>query len=77
MIRNNPEPTNELLKIGIPCPDCRDQTEQTLAWLQQHHELTCSNCGSIINLRDEGPKSLIEGAAEMARIADILDKKGH
>ncbi|EXL06228.1 hypothetical protein BG46_15740 [Brucella anthropi] len=39
--------------IGVTCPKCGNQIEQTIAWLKTHDKLTCGGCGSDIVIDSE------------------------
>ncbi len=36
-------------QVGIPC-DCGHVTAKTIAWLQSHHQFTCSRCRARVRL---------------------------
>ena len=39
-------------KIGIPihCPECGQQTQKPIRWVQSNQELTCPECKTLIDL---------------------------
>ncbi len=56
------QPFREFYKLPIPCPDCRNSTHETVAWLVDHDEITCSFCGIVIDLTLKETRAFIEDA---------------
>ncbi|PJT21484.1 hypothetical protein CN884_13840 [Ochrobactrum sp. 30A/1000/2015] len=50
--------------IGVTCPKCRNQIEQTIAWLKTHDKMTCAGCGSDFIINSEKLFTGIEKAEE-------------
>jgi hypothetical protein len=63
-------------KVGIPCPKCRQHTEQTLAWLKTHNGLVCQSCDFIINLGSEENRTLIQNLDQVCAAYPIPGKPG-
>lgn len=59
-------------KLGIPCPKCGHETEQTIRRLKADREITCAGCGAHIEVR---PDKLTEGIRRVEKQLGDLKRK--
>ena len=50
--------------IGVTCPKCGNQIEQTIGWLKSNDNVTCPGCGSDFIINSEKFFAGIEKAEE-------------
>lgn len=62
--------------IGIPCPNCSEKTEQTVAWLKANNAFTCA-CGTVINLdSNELIRGFEEAEKSIAKLRESFRRFG-
>ncbi len=44
-------PEFDKISFPIPCPNCHQKTDKTIAWMKQNSHFTCSGCGARIRLK--------------------------
>lgn len=50
--------------IGVTCPNCGNQIEQTIGWLKSNDKVTCPGCSSDLVINGEKLFAGIEKAEE-------------
>jgi transposase-like protein len=52
--------------VELPCPNCGHGTQKTLAWLKEHTEYVCAECGTTVNLDTDEFRRRIHDVEETA-----------
>lgn len=50
--------------IGVTCPKCGNQIEQTVGWLKSNDKITCPGCSSVLVIDSEKLFAGIEKAED-------------
>ena len=52
----------EQFKVGVSCPKCFQETEKTLGWLSDNHNvnIVCNHCGSTNQIDKQFVRTTIE-----------------
>ena len=61
------------LKIPVLCPECGEDTEETMARLSQHYQLVCQHCGATIKMTERHIRALRDG---LDRIDQVVSRVG-
>jgi DNA-directed RNA polymerase subunit N (RpoN/RPB10) len=59
-------------KIGLPCLNCGEHTEQSVPWLEMHDRLFCFACGSAINLTTPEFREYIKELSRLGAALHVL-----
>lgn len=62
-------------KVGLPCLDCGEHTEQSVAWLKVHDRLFCFACGSPIDLTTPENRIFVDQLSKAGASFPILGKR--
>lgn len=59
-------------KVGLPCLDCGEHTEQSVSWLKMHERLFCFACGSAIDLTTPENRGFVDQISKIGASLPIL-----
>ena len=54
------KPLSDRVNIPISCPECGQDTKQTVGWLKAHNFLDCIACGHPLDLTTRQNRTRIE-----------------
>jgi hypothetical protein len=58
--------SDKYARIGLPCLNCGEHSEQSVAWLRLHDRLFCFACGVPIDLKRPENRAYIERLSNAA-----------
>lgn len=59
-------------KIGFPCLNCGEHTEQSIEWLRMHDRMYCYACGAAIELTSAQNRLYVHRVSEAASALPVF-----
>ena len=66
--------TATTVRYAVRC-ECGHRTEQTIAWLTVHNNMSCGGCGAVINLESGENAIVIDKLSQQCADIDALRAK--